>query len=492
MVVKLPLFELYLVKYVPRIRLLISVSLLALAASALFSQTPAPPPQTGPVPGDAYAVLTAIGIVHEKENAALEIILSKPVIPVIQRLQGPPRLVIDLPKTRITLKQRRINVQQLQVNAIRADQFQANPPVARVVVDLAEDRGYTWSAIGNRLLIHLAPIVGSAQPQPAQQTPSVTGLSSGEQPAVVPVTGGGSGAAVLGSRVAAGSAITAGAETTILQLARGGEIRVCPGTTVSITSSQTGHDLMMGMSTGTLETHYRLNDSADSILTPDFRILMPGPGEFHFAVRADAQGNTCVRALRGNAASIVISELMGNGTYQVRPNDELLIHAGRLDRIDTAGPFDCGCPAPAPPVLRASENPPPVIADDKVPSAMRLGGPGEQPEAAESPGPQPTPSTGPPSAQMTVSVTDRKPVSPPSSSNQTQLRIEAPLVFRATDPPEPPIEQAERLPVMTVAPQPKFQTLVLAPPGVQKHQPPKPTHHGFFGKLKGLFSAMFG
>ena len=492
--VKLPLFGSFLVKYVLRIRVVMSISLLAFSVSALFGQTTLTGVTVIPGAADAYGALTAMGVVHEKENAAVEIIVSKPVVPVIQKLEGPPRLVIDLPKTRTALKQKRINVRQLQINAMRADQYQANPPVARVVVELTEDCGFTWNTIGNRLLIHLTPTAAKAEPAQTQpETPSVPSLSPGPQPAVVPVTAGGSGPVVLGSRVAAGSAITAGAETTILKLARGGEIRVCPGTTVSVTSSQTGRDLMLGMSTGTLETHYRLKAAADSILTPDFRILMPGPGEFNYAVSADARGNTCVRALPGNSASVIVSELMGDRTYQVRATDEVLIHDGRLDRVDTATPLDCGCPAPATPVLRASAADPAVIADDKVPSAMRLGGSGGQPEPVESPVPETVPPSGAPPADMAVTVTERKPLPPPPPrSSQSSLRIEAPLVFRGTDPPEAPTEEAERLPIMTVAPQPKFQTLVVAPPGQQKRPGAKPAHHGFFGKIKGLFSAMFG
>jgi hypothetical protein len=478
------------VKYLPRIGLRVTVfSLLAaLLTTSLAGQSGPPMSQPpGQAKANAYGALTAVGVVKEKTGTAIEMIVTRPVVPAIQKLDGPPRLVIDLPQTRIAVKQKQISVERLQVNDIRVDQYQANPPVARVVVDLREPQGYSWQKIDNRLLVHLKPAgIAGKRRVVASPVPVVIDTSSGSEPAVVPVSPGNNGSVVPASNwVADGSSITAGSETTIMRVARGGEIRICPGTTVSVTSSQSGHDLMLGMSTGSLEVHYGLDASSDSIVTPDFRIQIPGPGEFDYAFGADAHGNTCVRALMGNTGSPIISELMGDRTYQVKVNDQLMFRSGRLDKLDSAMPMDCGCPAPTPPVILASASR--TAAPDKnISGAVRLAQPGD---TQSPPLPSPPPANTPSSTGSSPSGREKAPASQPK---QMQVTIVAPFVFRASDPPPAPTLEAERLPATTVRETKSPTVVVLPPSSPSKGQASKSPHHGFFGKIKGFFTAMFG
>lgn len=430
--------------------------------------------------------IQSVRIIHEKGAPAVEIVSSGAVIPEIQSLESPPRLVIDLPNSRLGSTQNRIPVKRENILAIRVRQYQSNPPVTRIVLDLLSPYGHSWDGAGNRLLVRLKPPEPAAVAKvPAAEAQGASGFSLTSDAVVVPVAGSSGGTVMAGSRLENGSTVTAGSDTTILRLPHGGEVHVCPGTTISVTPSQSKRDLMFGMSTGAIETHYSLSTSANAVLTPDFRIMFAGPGEFDYAISADSHGNTCVRGMRGNTSSVIVSELMGNRIYQVRPNEEAVFRAGQIDKVDTDVPLECGCPPPPPPAVLEAADPPaqPVVASD-LPAKVRVGeGPIGGTAAEEAAAAQTQLSTGPETAPL-----------PPSQRNDVHVQVDAPFVFtakkRAAIPP-PPMELARELPIQdSPEAQVHLDPVVMPPPAPDKKST-KPAHAGFFHRVKGMFSALF-
>jgi hypothetical protein len=452
---------------------------IALVAVWVGAQTFGPPP-----------LVKSVRIIHEHGVPVVEILSSGPVIPEIQVLDSPPRLVIDLPNSRLALMQKRIAVQKENILSLRVNQYQQSPPVTRIVLDLLAPYGYSWEGAGTRLLVRLKPPedVNASKKSPTLQPPTVPGLSLNGAPAVLPVTGGAGALVLAGSRLGSGSTITAGSETAILRLSRGGELRICPGTSVSVTPSQTKRDLMLGLGTGAIEAHYSLRASADTVLTPDFRILFAGPGEFHFAISADPHGNTCVRALKGNTSSAIVSELIGDRIYQVKPTEQAMFHSGQIDKVDTDVPLECGCPPPSP-LMRAQAPFAPNVPDSELPARAQIGSSETPATSAENP-----------SLGMTASNTklsngpETAPV-PASQTNEVHVQLDAPLVFtprnRAASALPAPAQAARDLPVEdSPARQVHLDTVIDSPVLPEKQS--KPEHRGFFGRVKGFFSSVFG
>jgi len=398
-------------------RFALTATLISLATAQLKPDLPAQPDQ-------ANAIIRSVRALDSdsEDGWVVEVISTRPLVPALSRVQNPPRLVIDLPNAHLSSSQRRLAFQSRAIAGVRLSQFQTS--VARIVLDLAQPVRYSWDAAGNRLTVRVRPAEG------APQAPATTGV-----PPVQPVALNKSGTEV---RLLAGSSVAAGVNVETLHFNGGGEVRVCPGTNISVTSSQSGRSLLFAMSTGALETHYTLGAAADSILTPDFRLVLAGPGEFDYAISTDLRGNICIGALPGNGSPLVVSELLGDGSYQVKPDEQVIFHSGQLQMALRGASAGCGCSRATPGVIQTSA--PPIQA----------------PESAT--------------------------LMPPEASD-IQVQVDRSFVFRADDPATNPTpsEQARLLPARSL-PCPMLEETAL---------PPRP-HHGFLGRVKGFISAVFG
>lgn len=242
-----------------------------------------------------------------------------------------------------------------------------------------------------------------------------------------------------GTRVLSGSQITAGFTPARLQLARGGYVRICPNTWLSV-SGWSKRELLLAINSGALELQYHIDNLTDALVTPDFRIQVAGPADVHLAVQVDAAGNTCVRSRPQNTATAVMMESMGTGSYPIAPGTSVLFHHGRLTEISEPTEA-CGCPAP--------ENPTQLAEDTPTTPA----------EGVAAPVPTPQPSA-------------------------AHVVMESPFVYQggAVDPEL--FQQAAKL---SVRENDEFSRRLL--PSVAP--PPRAAHKGFFRRIGSAFKRLF-
>ena len=178
------------------------------------------------------------------------------------------------------------------------------------------------------------------------------------------------------TEVLSGSQIAAGEGNAVLKLARGGQLRVCPKTSLSLNAGASGKALSLGLNAGAMELDYSLDSGADSLITPDFRLLLISPGAFHLAISVASSGDTCMRSLPGNSASVFVTEMMGNDSYQLAPGKNVLFLKGKI-ALATEAPAVCGCPETSPPKMEVAQAPPaqPPAAEAAAPAGPSVEAP---------------------------------------------------------------------------------------------------------------------
>ena len=256
-----------------------------------------------------------------------------------------------------------------------------------------------------------------------------------------------------GAQVMSGSQVAAGDRPALLRLARGGTVRICPKTIVTVSSSLSGRSLLYSLSKGQIEFHFDLSSEADAVQTPDYRVQFIGPGHFDLAMCANDRGELRLRG-KNSSAAIIISEMLGDGVYQAPAGSSLDFHGGSVRDVTPPDGTLCGCDEP------------PVIKPEMPP----------------------------------VEVAKQEPPSPPAAVElppETHVQVDAPFVYRGDEPNDEMMYTLAKLGTddSLVA---KLAPTVLPPKKGAKLQavsdtvPQKPKSRGFFRKIGRFFGKIFG
>jgi len=300
-----------------------------------------------------------------------------------------------------------------------------------------------------------------------------------------------------GLEVDNGSVITAGQHSASVRLARGGQVRICPGTNLTVNSSPKGQELMFAMSAGSFEGEYDLPPTADAILTPDFRILISGPAKVNVSITAQSNGDACVRS-HGEDSYVVISELMGDDFYRLQPNEQAIFHPGNVKKPEVNDTANCGCPAP--PAVKTAEVAP-VAPRAEVPAAPVPSAPASQvatPSIATPP-PETRPAPTPQQKAAALAAVQNEPAVaaaasaaaalPQQSAAQVQVQVDAPMVFRgASTATDGDVTATLARVHIERLPWPETPTITPQPPSASKAKVQTNEKKGFFHRLaKALF-----
>jgi hypothetical protein len=187
----------------------------------------------------------------------------------------------------------------------------------------------------------------------------------------------------------------------------------------------------------------------------------------------------------GNTASAIVSELMGDRIYQVKPNEQAVFHLGQIDKVDANVPLECGCPPPRPAVMRA--NTPAAAPESALPEKATLGSASAQLKQVQVGG---VPGGESASGVVPSHGSETDPL-PPKQPGEVHIEVDAPIVFSAKDrktgPPAAIVQEVAALPREDSSRQMHMETIVQPPAAV----PAPRVKHPFLHRLKGFLAAMF-
>ncbi len=196
----------------------------------------------------------------------------------------------------------------------------------------------------------------AAQTTPVQSSPiAIVPIDSSNPDKAANVTGA---LEIFNGRafMRASGTITSGEQTTPVMLPHRGELRVCAMSSIKLAADSTNAagetpGLLMAMDHGAVEMSFASRadlKNADTLLTPDFRILIGGPGAADVKVRLGNEGDTCVDNSNANGPYVVVSSVFDGGVYRVQPGQRVMFQHGSLHEVVDQEKESCGCPPPAP------------------------------------------------------------------------------------------------------------------------------------------------
>lgn len=288
--------------------------------------------------------------------------------------------------------------------------------------------------IGLIVLLQLATFL----PLNAQTPAAAESLPSPVSPATTPIAivpldsqVPGSAAVVTGALqvtggralIAANGTVVSGATTTDVTLPHRGMLRVCASTSVKLAADSSvpageTPGLMMAMDHGALETDFATGHNADIVLTPDFRILIGGPGTTNLKVRLGQDGDTCVDNPGPSAPYVLVTSIFDGSLYRVQSGQRVMFQHGSLRDVVDQEKEPCGCP-PEPAQTKGNDFP---LAQSEGLAPTPASKPGES-AAATKPAQPSVPlvyNAGAPTAQP--DATSATGVTPPATSTATTGR----------------------------------------------------------------------
>lgn len=293
---------------------------------------------------------------------------------------------------------------------------------------------------------------------PAASAPSATAPpivpAAGSPIAIVPLTGAtGQAPTVTGALevtgdkaiIAASGAVTSADATTDVTLPNRGVLHVCASTTVKLaadtsTPKDESPGLLMALDHGAIEASFITGRNSDMVLTPDFRILISGPGAANFKLRLGSQGDTCIDNAGANAPYVLVTSIFGDGMYRVQPSQRVMFEHGSIHEVVDQEKEPCGCP----PAVKPGSNEFPLAQSEGLAPLTKLA------------------------------------PAPPPSNNGQKASTSLPLVYNSAEHTPKPAPAA---PAAATGSAPVPLT-----PVAQKHKP----RRGFFRSVGHFFRVLFG